>query len=203
MYRGQVAPGAYHLPALVAVRKFLAEDLGLAPPGGDVTPFGRAYLDKAVERLRAEADTKKNPYIQMQLGNAYAFGAHVTIDPAEAVRFWTLAADQRNAEAMYRLGTAEIAGRGTGVNPASGRTRLQAASALGHAQATLSYANAARDGVGGPADAVEAFAYFDLAARRKVSTAGAARDSIAGALSAEQRATADTRARELPTDPPR
>ncbi|MBI3507921.1 MAG: hypothetical protein HY059_24055 [Proteobacteria bacterium] len=97
----------------------------------------------------------------------------------------------------------EMAGEGTVSDPASGRARLLAASDLGHAQAARAYAKALRDGVGGQADAIEAFAFFDLASRRKVSAAAGERDTVAVGLSAEQRGLADARARELPTVPQR
>jgi TPR repeat protein len=203
LYRGSVTPGMYHLPALVAARKYLAEELGLAVPGVDVNSLGRAFLDKAVEHLRAEAAQKANPYIQMQLGNAYAFGVHVTLDHAEAVKYWQLAAAQKNAEAIYRLAGAQSTGLGTAPDPVAARAGLRSASDLGHGQASLGLASALRDGLGGDADPVEAFAYFDLAARRNVGTAASARDSLGGQLSEEQRARALARAQALPTTPPR
>ncbi|MBI3506089.1 MAG: hypothetical protein HY059_14715 [Proteobacteria bacterium] len=203
MYRGKITPGMYHLPALVAASRYFAEELGIQAPQVAERHVASPYLDKAVERLRAEAAEKKQPYIQAQLGNAYFYSHYVARDPAEAVRFWRLAADQKNTEALYRLGTAEMAGEGTASDPASGRARLRAASDLGHAQAALAFAKALRDGVGGQADAIEAFAYFDLASRRKVSAAAGERDKLVVGLSAEQRTLADARARELPTTPQR
>ncbi len=202
LYHGKISPGAYSLPALVAARQFLAEELSLVSAGGNAKGFANTFMDDAVVRLRAEAQ-KGNAYIQMQLGNAYAFAHYVEKDMDEAVKFWEMAAAQKNAEAIYRLANAALSGQGLAQDPVAARLRLQDAIGLGHGQAAFAFATALRDGVGGQADPVEAFAFFDLASRRSVSNAATARDSLAGTLSEDQKVRARTRAEELPTSPPR
>ena len=46
------------------------------------------------------------------LGNVYAEGIGVDVDPAEAVRWWTLAAEEGDAITQLRLGEAYEAGSG-------------------------------------------------------------------------------------------
>ncbi len=199
LYRANIAPGTFHLPALVRVRQFLAEELKIIQPSGDASGLARAFMDKQVERLRGVAD----PYIQMQLGNAYAFGHYVAVDQAEAVRFWQLAADKNNSESAYRLGLALRAGQGIAADASAARTRLRTASELGHSQAPRALGDMLRDGEGGAADPVEAFAYFDLAERRGVTAATGPRAVLADGFDAATKARAAARAAELPTTPPR
>jgi hypothetical protein len=199
LYRANIAPGAYHLPALVAARAYLAGELGLVPAGASADHLARPFMDAQVARLRGLSE----PYIQMQLGNAYAFGHYVAVDPAEAVRFWQLAAEKNNSEAIFRLGIALRAGQGIAADAAAARARLRAASELGHNQAPRALGDMLRGGEGGAADPVEAFAYLDLAHRRGVGAATALRDRLSAGFDAETKARAAARAAELPTAPPR
>jgi hypothetical protein len=199
LYRANIAPGTYHLPALVAARAYLAAELGLVAAGASADQLARPFMDAQVARLRGVAE----PYIQTQLGNAYAFGHYVAVDQAEAVRFWQLAADKNNPEATLRLGLALRAGQGIAADAAAARTRLRTASDLGHGQASRALGDMLRGGEGGAADPVEAFAYLDLAHRRGVAAATAPRDQLAREFDAATKARAEARAAQLPTTPPR
>jgi TPR repeat protein len=156
-------------------------------------------MDAQVARLRGPSE----PYIQMQLGNACAFGHYVAVDPAEAVRFWQLATEKNNSEAIFRLGLALRAGQGIAADAAAARARLRAAGELGHNQAPRALGGMLRGGEGDAADPVEAFAYLDPAHRRGVGAATALRNRLSAGFDAETKARAAARAAELPTAPPR
>jgi len=201
LYRAGIPPGTYHLPALLAARQFIAEELGLVAKGGNTGRFARPVLDAAVVRMRAAAaDGVRTVFLQ--LGFAYETGLYVAADPVEAVRFWELAAGQRDAEGLFRLGLALQQGKGTVADEAASRRRLREASTLGHGPAAFAVAQAYRDGRGGWPNAVEAYAFFDLAARRNVAPAAAARDALFASLDAATRARAQAQARQFPTVPP-
>lgn len=201
LYQAGIAPGTFHLPALLVARQFMAEELGLVPKGGDTTQLARPVLDAAVARLRAAAaDGARTVYLQ--LGFAYEVGHYVAADPVEAVRFWELAAGQRDAEGLFRLGLALQQGKGTIQDEAAARRRLREASSLGHGPAAFMLAQAYRDGRGGWPNAVEAYAFFDLAARRNVAAALPARDALFAAFDEPTRTRAQAQARQLPTVPP-
>jgi TPR repeat protein len=80
---------------------------------------------------------------------------------------------------------------------------LREASALGHGPAAFVVAQAYRDGRGGWPNAVEAYAFFDLAARRNVAPAASARDALFASFDAATRTRAQAQARQFPTVPPR
>jgi|GEM_PF-4919043 len=202
MYRANLPPGTYHLPALVRVRQFLAEEYGVVEKGADTAHLGRRVIDASLAKLQKAADAG-NPFIQMQLGNAYAFGHYVEKSQATAVRYWTLAASQKNAEAVYRLALAARSGDGVPMDGPGARARLREASDLGHGAAALAYARMLNAGTDGPAEPVEAFAYFDLAARRNQNEARSLRDALLLTFDDETKARAQKRAAELPTAPPR
>jgi hypothetical protein len=202
LYGAGMAPGTFHLPALLAARQFMAEELGLVAKGGNTSQLARPVLDAAVARLRAAAAGGARQ-VYLQLGFAYEAGHYVAVDPVEAVRFWELAAGQRDAEGLFRLGLALQQGKGTTQDEAAARRRLREASALGHGPAAFVVAQAYRDGRGGWPNAVEAYAFFDLAARRNVAPAAAARDALFASFDPATRTRAQTQARQFPTAPPR
>lgn len=202
MYHANLTPGTYHLPALERVRQYLAEEYGLVGKGADTKHLGRRVMDASLAKLLKVSDSG-NPYIQMQLGNAYAFGHYVEKNQASAIRYWTLAASQKNAEAIYRLALATRAGDGVPMDGPAARARLREASDLGHAAAALAYARTLLAGTDGPADNVEAFAFFDLAVRRNQGDARVLRDALLAGFDDETKARAQKRAADLPTAPAR
>jgi hypothetical protein len=200
LYRSGLTVGTFHLPALLVARQFMAEELGLVAKGGDTSALARPVLERAVERLRAAADPGSRA-VQHQLGIAYAFGQFVARDHVQAAHFWTLAANQRHPEALFQLGMALQAGRGVAVDAPASRRRLREASSLGHGPAAFAVAQAYRDGVGGWPNALEAYAFFDVAARRNVASAAAARDALFANFDEPTRARAVAHARQFPTSP--
>ena len=199
LYRADIQSSTFHLPALEKARRFLAQDLGVLPPGGSAADLARPFMDAQVERLRASGDS----FVQMQVGHAYWHGHYVAKNPPEAVRFWRLAAAQKSREAMFELGVALTGREGIAHDFAAARALLGEASALGHGRAAFILGVLWREGAGGPENAVEAFAYFDLAHRRGVAAAPSSRDRLAEGFDAATRARAMARAGELPTEPPR
>ena len=196
LYRGNLTPDMGHIPAMLAARQFLAEDLGLIPSNGDASHLAIATMAAAVARLHTVAE-EGNVAIQMQLAEAYALGQHVGKDPARALKFWELAADQNNAEAMFRLAIAGLASQDLAFDPVRARMLAHAAVELGHGPAALLLGSLLRDGVGGAADLPEAFAYFYLAAGRGISTAKAEMTATFERLPRTQKIRANARAIEL------
>jgi hypothetical protein len=197
LYRANIKPGTYHLPALVAARDYLAAELGLVATGVSAEHLARPFMDAQVARLRGVAE----PYIQTQLGNAYWLGHYVAVDHAKALSFWHLAAEKNNAEAIFWIGIALRTGKGIAADAAAARVQMRTASEFGSAIGAAILGEMLRDGEGGAADPVEAFAYFDLAHRRGEAQATARRDQLADSFDAATKACAAARAAELPTEP--
>ncbi|MBL8806072.1 MAG: DUF2927 domain-containing protein [Rhodospirillales bacterium] len=196
LYSPKIVPGLFHLPALIEVRQFLAETLGLVPAGGSAAALARPVLDKAVARLR-KAGERGDQLVQYQLGIAYLLGHHVVPDPKESIAWLELAAAQKMPAALYIAGLVYLKGEGVPVDAARGDARLRAASELGHPQAAMTLGQL-RESEG---NRVEAYAYFDLAERRGANGAGKRRDGLSEAMTPDERAKAVQRARELPTAP--
>ncbi len=196
MYGAKLTAGMYHLPALVAARQYMAEELGLVEKGADAGHLARGVLDKALARMR-ETSVKDYPWVASQLGNAYAFGHYVAVDLTEAHRWWEKAAEMKYSEAIYQIGRAALAGRGIPADPAAARGRFAEASALKNGGAAFELGKMLRDGLGGPTDPVEAYAQFDRAAKRNVRDAAGARAAVEATLNDEQRARAKARIAEL------
>ncbi len=196
LYRSGVTPGMFPLPALMRVRQFLAEDLALVPPGADTTALARPVLDKAVARLRAAAD-RGNGAAHYVLGFAYGYGQYVAKDAAAAVRFWDLAGEQKWSEALFRAAEFVVAGDGVPADREGALRRYRAASDQGHARAALALAKF-HERAG---EKIEAYALFDLAARRKLDEASGLRDALGSGMTPDELLRAQSRARELPVAP--
>lgn len=206
LYHPSITPGMYHLPAMVAARKVIAERLELVPAGGDVGALARPTMDKAVARLRefAQSSAVVAPVAAAQLGNAYWFGQYVGVDRAEAYRYWQMAADKENAEGRYRLGWMYLQSQSVERDDAKALKWLSLAATQNHAGAMLQLSGLRAEGRGGmPADPVEAYALVSIAALRNVQGAVAARNKIGAGLTAEQLAEAKARAEKLVPQPAR
>jgi TPR repeat protein len=203
LYKARFVPGAFHLPAMVAARQYIAEDMGLVAAGGESAHLARPVMDRAVAQLRdhAAGPGRNAPAIAAQLGNAYFFGHYVAVDRAEAVRFWRVAADKENADARFRLGSAARDGEGMARDDAEAARWLGLAAAQNHNAAMLALGRMLRDGRGRAADPVEAHAWLSLAAERNAQGAAADRDALAARLSPDQVAASRRRAAELAPRP--
>ena len=96
------------------------------------------------------------------------------------------------ANADYETGRAAW----DGGRPAEAVSEWRAAANQGDARAMLALGEAYVQGLGVPQDFVEAHMWLNLAAARGDPQAAAARDALAGDMTAEQRAEAQKRARE-------
>jgi TPR repeat protein len=72
---------------------------------------GQAQSPKDIRQLLHAAE-RGDSSAQFTLGDAYHYGAGVTQDKAEAVKWYRRAADQGNAQAQYSLGVAYEIGEG-------------------------------------------------------------------------------------------
>jgi hypothetical protein len=206
LYHASVRPGVFHLPAMIAARQIIAEELGLVAAGGDTKALGRPVMDRAVARLRqfAQGGATVTPYLAMQLGNAYWFGQYVEIDRAEARRQWEIAAEKENADGRYRLGWMFTQAQSAERDDAKALHWLSLAATQNHGAAMLLLSGLRAEGRGGvPADPVEAYAWASIAASRNVQGAAAARDKLGAGLSEAQIAEAKTRAEKLVPQPAR
>jgi len=206
LYHQSVTPGMYHLPAMLAARKVIAERLQMVPADGDVGALARPTMDKAVARLRefAQSTAVVAPVAAAQLGNAYWFGHYVGVDRAEAYRFWQLAADKENAEGRYRLGWMYLQSQSVERDDAKALKWLSLAVTQNHAGAMLQLSGLRAEGRGGmAADPIEAYALASIAAARNIQGAVAARNKVGAGLTTEQLAEAKTRAEKLVPQPAR
>ena len=89
------------------------DDAGKTDPGSYLKKGREAYeageFETAVKACRAAADSPEAQYL---LGECYIKGKGVKADPAEAVKWYRLAADQGLDEAQYNLGVAYLEGSG-------------------------------------------------------------------------------------------
>lgn len=206
LYHPSIAPGMYHLPAMLAARKAIAERMELIPAGGDANALARPTMDKALARLRefSQGTARVAPVAAAQLGNAYWFGHYVAIDRAEAIRFWRIAADKEHADACFFLGNALSQGQAVPRDDVAAVELLEKAAKQGHTNAMLALAGLIAQGRGGKAvDPVEAFAWLTVAASRNTRDAVAARDKLAGILTPEQIEAGRDRATKLVPQPAR
>jgi TPR repeat protein len=196
LYHAGLEPATFHLPAMMRVRQYLAEELGLVAKGGDASHLARPVMDRAVDRLRAVA-ANDNALVSFQLGVAYARGEYVAVDLAQAYRYWEIAADKKLPVAVFNVGLMLASGQGVRADLDLATRRLRAASELGHPQAPFVLARIFEEAGNRP----EAFAFYDLSARRGFAEAATRRDALGAAMSGEEGARAKARARELPTEP--
>jgi TPR repeat protein len=197
LYDRRVGANWYHLPALIAARQVLAERLGLVAAGAKTDHLARAYLDGAVVWLKRAGDGG-DLFAQAQLGNAYWFGQHVAVDGAEALRWWTRAADSGHADSAFRLGWAADRGeKGAAKSDEAALRWYGLAAKQGHAAAINNLGSLIENGRGAPADPVEAWAHYRVAADRGNETAKRNVERVGAKLTQEQAARAAERAKAI------
>lgn len=120
---GVAMPGA---PAPSFLAAGVKPDLayGAMQRGNFVTAFREATK-------RIEADSSDAPAMTI-LGELYRDGLGVRTDPAEAARWYKLAAARGNPEAAFALALAYLQGRGVQADRAAARPLLEAAAARDH-----------------------------------------------------------------------
>ena len=119
---GVAMPGASHNYLAPGVKPDLA--FGALQRGYFVTAFREAMK-------RVEADPSDGPAMTI-LGELYRDGLGVRTDPAEAARWYKLAADRGDAQGAYALALAHLQGRGVPVDRRAGRELLAKAAAGNH-----------------------------------------------------------------------
>ncbi|MBL0930548.1 MAG: DUF2927 domain-containing protein [Alphaproteobacteria bacterium] len=205
LYHPSITPGMFHLAAMVAARKVIAERLGMIPAGGDANALARPVMDQSVARLRklAEGNDRTAAIAATQLSIAYLSGHYVGIDRAEAGRYIRLGADRGAPEAQFAAGLM-MSERGNPIrDDQAAVVYLEKAAAQNHAGAMFALAGLLASGRGREADPVAAYAWYMLAAARNVPGAATARDNLSANLSAAQLAEAKSRAEKLVPQPAR
>ena len=101
---------------------------------------------------------------QFRLGSMYWFGKNgVQRDPAEAVRWYRLAADRGSTEAQVDLGILYLQGQGVPQNYAEALRLLHRAAEKGNTQAQIRMGQMYDDGRGVPRDFIKAHMWWNLA----------------------------------------
>ena len=108
---------------------------GVVAPTVDLAfgAFQRGYFATALKEAMARVESNPHDGAALALiGEIYAQGLAVRPDPAEAARWYRLAAEQNNREAAFAYGLALL--KGTGVKPdrTAAKTMLDKAANAGH-----------------------------------------------------------------------
>ena len=197
LYDRRVGANWYHLPALIAARQVTAERLGLVVAGARSDHLARAHLDQAVVWLRRAGDGGDR-FAQAQLGNAYWFGQHVGVDGAEALRWWNRAADSGDADSAFRLGLAASRGENGATKSDEEALRwYRVAAKQKHAAAINNVGSMIEAGRAAPADAVEAWAHYLVAADRGVDAAKRNVERLGAKLSPDEQTRGRKRAKAI------
>ena len=102
---------------------------------------------------------------QYNLGRHYAAGLGVRKDPAEAARWYRMAAEQGNPAAQNALAILDATGRGVPRDPAAALELFRRAATSGYALAQLNLALAFDHGRLMPHDPLRAYIWYSIAAR--------------------------------------
>lgn len=115
----------------------------------------------------------------------------------QAANWYRRAADQGDAVAQYNLGVMYGIGRGVAENEWSARVLFRNAAESGYAPAQYNLAVSYERGLGGPADLVVAYAWYDVAEQRGYVDGKGARERMAARLTAEELARAQAMSRSI------
>jgi hypothetical protein len=126
-----------------------------------------APAKEEVRRLRqllARPDGRHTPIAQSNLGVSYEHGTGVVQNPAEAVRWYRLAADQGYAHAQYNLGVYYEDGTGVAQDVAEAVRWYRLAADQGYARAQYNIGVCYENGTGVAQDGAEAVRWYRLGA---------------------------------------
>ncbi|MGH7232319.1 MAG: tetratricopeptide repeat protein [Nitrospiraceae bacterium] len=147
-------------------------------------------------RIRSQAE-HGDAAAQHKLGSMYWFGAEgIQQNPAEAVRWYRLAADGGNTEAQVDLGILYTEGRGVPQNSSEALRLFRAAAEKGNARAQVKIGKMYEDGRGVPRDFVQAHMWWNLAGAHGDKQGWALRDFVATKMTPAQIAEAQKLASE-------
>jgi hypothetical protein len=107
-------------------------------PGSDVAygAYQRGYYVTAFQEAMKRLDKNKSDVAAMTLvAEIYRDGSGVKKDPAEAARWYKLAADLGNPQAQFQLAAAALRGEGVPEDRKLAKSMLEKAAAQGHAGA--------------------------------------------------------------------
>jgi TPR repeat protein len=105
-----------------------------------------------------------HPSAQAELGRIWHQGIGVAPDPAQAVRFWQMAADQGHTGARYQLACALQQGAGIAADPVAALRLLRIGVEEGHVPSIANLARALETGTGTVPDQAEAVRLYERAA---------------------------------------
>lgn len=153
----------------------------------DRRPVGQDLPADPAQNLHAyqQAAEQGDPEAQLQLGLLYEQGNGVARDQEEALNWFTLAAEQGNAAAQANLGDLFEFGDGIRSNKAAAHY-YRLAARQGYRDAQLDLGRLYELGKGVPQDPVEAYRWYDLAARQGDATAARARERVSTRMSPAQ-----------------
>lgn len=176
------------LGGLVAVTAWLARQ-----DQAEISVAPTATVQPQTQTRAAQGDAES----QLALGLRYAEGDGVIQNPAEAAKWFALAAKQGLAEAQYQYGLALLDGRGVVQDYQAAFSWIEKPAKRGYAKAQYSLGELYRYGTGTAIDKARAYMWFNLAAAQGVDAAAKARDSLVWQLKPEQIADMQEEARRM------
>jgi TPR repeat protein len=139
---------------------------------GEMYNFGKGVPRDDVEAVKwlRKAAEQGHANAQNHLGGMCEYGMGVPQDKAEAAKWYRKAAEQGHADAQNHLGWIyQDIGNLTGMqNEAEAAKWYRKAAEQGHADAQDSLGSMYKSGSGVPKDEVEAYAWYNLAAFRRI-----------------------------------
>src|SRR5205085_4816720 len=94
--------------------------------------YQRGYFLTAFHEATKNVDQRQDPKAMTLLGELYANGLGVPNNDVEAARWYSLAAERGDREAMFALAMFRIGGRGGAANREQATKLLTSAADLGH-----------------------------------------------------------------------
>lgn len=134
---------------------------------------------------------------QLALGLRYQQGDGVIKNPAEAARWFALAAKQGLPEAQYRYGLALLEGRGVVQDYQAAFAWIKKTAERGYAPAQLTLGELYRFGTGTEVDKARAYLWFNLAAAQGLDDAVKSRDAMALQLKPDELVAMQAEARRI------
>jgi TPR repeat protein len=154
-----------------------------------MSEFDRDDMTAAAQAFRTLAD-QGNASAAYWYGHALENGFGVPADPKMALAEYRRAWAGGSAAAARRLGELDINGNLVPPNFAEGRTLLIQAAQRGDIRAALDLGRVLRNGIGGPADPVGAYAWLEVASLGGNAEARLERDKLLPTLTQDQQVRA-------------
>lgn len=148
----------------------------------------------AVRWYRIAAEAGYAP-AQNNLGAMYEHGRGVVRDEAEAAKWYRRAAEQGEMHAQHSLGVMLRDGRGVPRDPKAAFVWIKRSAAQGHLSAMVDLGAMYWDGLGAPRNKVLAYKWWSIAAAHGKAAAAQRLDAAAKAMTADEIAKAEKRAR--------